>query len=581
MADLLFQFIAEVAIRCLQQHLHDRDLSAAIRVGDQDIRASPQSWLDDVTLLLTSPAAPQVRDDVALAMRLISQYFAVLGIGVNFSAGKTEAIVCWHGPGSSKAKAQVMVDCAACIPVLLPDGATQSLRCVDDYVHLGSLRGFQAAFASDVKRRGQLARDVYRPFQRRILCNRHLSLAERQNLLAGMILSKFMHGAGTWAITEGPSSSVFQKTYMSFLRGSVRPLHGVPCRRLNAPQICALAGALTPKEALAVQRARLLSQLSLKADAYLKHCLALENAWLHAVADDLRVIAAVLDCHVLKAYLAEACCTVKWVERWPLDKRATANMLRKFRRACLASRDDLIPAALAKARAHDQVSANGLVFATLKAGTPAPMSFKCNDCGRAFSGAARLAVHRAKKHAVRALASEAWGTVCEICRRQYWSTDRLKEHFRRSPSCAFAYQQAEIGVLPRMQLAPNATPPVPLVGPSPWWATLRPTVDQAPATCNQIPDATQLFQLAQVPAYAQQWLSMAEQGIAWRSNLQDSEWARPIVQLTAHIVENAFLDAEEHFFAVGGLATVYKGARFLLGPEKPLREAHGSYWPDL
>ena len=581
MADLLFQFIAEVAIRCLQQHLDNRGISAVIRAGDKDIRASPQSWLDDVTLLLTSPEALQVQADVAEAMRLIHQYFAVLGIGVNFSAGKTETIMCWHGPGSTKARAQVMVELAACIPVVLPDATTQSLRCVDDYVHLGNLRGFQAAFASDVKRRGQLARDVYRPFQRRILCNTHLSLRERQNLLAGMILAKFMHGAGTWAIREGQNSSIFSKTYMSFLRGSVRPLHGVPCRRLNEAQICALTGALTPGEALAVQRVRLLSQLSLKADSYLKHCLALETTWLQAVATDLRCIADVLDCSAIRTYLAEACCTVTWVERWPFDKRATANMLRKFRRACLARRDDLIPAALAKARAHDQVSVNGLVFITLKAGTPALLSFKCNDCGRAFSGAARLAVHRAKKHAVRALATEAWGTACEICRRQYWSTDRLKEHFRRSPSCAFAYQQAEIGTLPRLQMAPNATPPVPLVGPSPWWATLRPTVEQAPAPCNQMPDATQLLQLAQVPTYAQQWLSMVEQGIAWRSNLQNSDWARPIVQLTAHIVENAFLDAEEHFFAVGGLATVYQGARFLLGPEKPLREARGSYWPDL
>ncbi|CAE7940579.1 unnamed protein product [Symbiodinium sp. KB8] len=582
LADLLFQYVAEASLKCLKEHLDDIGVSAVVAVDGAEVRASPQSWLDDITLLLMSADATRLPADIAAAMRLVSQYMAVLGIEVNFAAGKTETVIGWHGKRSATARNQTMVHDGGVISVDLPGGVCHRLRCVDDYVHLGNLRGYQASALVDLARREQLTRDVFRPFKRRILGNAHLSLAEKQTLLAGMILAKFTHGTGTWSLADARSRAAYQKAYTAFLRGSVRPLFGVPCRRLNSTQICALTGALTPAEAIAIRRNRLLSQLRDKADLYTRQCLVEEQSWLRAVKDDVFVLAKTLLHRGLQDYADAFSPCLAWIAGWPFGRDETSALLKRYRLTSIRNRAALVPDALAKAKAHEKAHQAGLIFLTLTPGCHPKPLHKCGDCGRSFSGPAQLAVHRSKKHGDRAVASEAWGTSCEVCRKQFWSTVRLREHFRRSPSWAHVYRHAEITEgAASLRQAPNSVPPVPWVGPAPWWATLRPTEAPSPAPCTQMPDASQLSTLAQVPRYIQQWVSMVEQGIAWHSTVRDEDWRRPPVQLAAFVAEHAHLDDGEHFFAVGGLAAVIRGHKVLLGAEEPLREARGSTWPLL
>ena len=551
LADLLFQFVAEASLKCLKEHLDDIGVSAVVSVDGAEVRAAPQSWLDDITLLLTSADAASLPADIAAAIRLISQYMAVLGIEVNFAAGKTETVIGWHGKRSVAARQKTMVQDGGVISVDLPGGVCHRLRCVDDYVHLGNLRGYHASALADLARREQLTRDVFRPFKRRILSNAHLSLAEKQTLLAGMILAKFTHGTGTWSLTDAKSRAAYQKAYTAFLRGSVRPMFGVPCRRLTPMQICALTGALTPDEAIAIRRIRLLAQLRDKADLYIRQCLVEEQSWLRAVRDDVCVLAKILQHRRLQDYVDGFSPCLAWIAGWPFWRDETSALLKRFRLTSIQSRIELVPAALAKAKAHDQARKAGLIFLTLSSGSPPKPSHKCGDCGRSFSGPAQLAVHRAKKHGDRAVASEAWGSSCEVCRKQFWSTARLREHFRRSPGCAHVYRHAEIMEgAPHICQAPKFAPPVPLIGPAPWWATLRPTATPGPAPCPQMPDASQLTELAQAPRFIQQWVSMVEQGIAWHSQVCDVDWRRPPVQLAAFVAEHAHLDDDEHFFEI-------------------------------
>ena len=120
LADLLFQFVASASLKCLKEHLDDIGVSAVVSVDGADVRAAPQSWLDDITLLLTSVDAACLPADIAAAMRLISQYMAVLGIDVNFAAGKTETVIGWHGKRSAAARHKTMVQDGGLISVVLP-----------------------------------------------------------------------------------------------------------------------------------------------------------------------------------------------------------------------------------------------------------------------------------------------------------------------------------------------------------------------------------------------------------------------------------------------------------------------------
>ncbi|OLQ10141.1 hypothetical protein AK812_SmicGene6199 [Symbiodinium microadriaticum] len=304
LADLLFQFVAGTSLKCLKEHLDDIGVSAVVSVEGAEVRAAPQSWLDDVALLLTSTDAAHLPHDIAAAMRLIGQYMAILGIEVNFAAGKTETVIGWYGKRSTAA------------------------------------------------------------------------------------------------------------------------------RRLNLNQICALTGALTPDEAITIRRFRLLSQLCDKADLYLRQCLVEEQSWLRAVGDDVRAVAKTLQHRVLQEHADVFSPCLAWIAGWPFGRGETSALLKRYRLRCLQSRVDLVPAALAKAEAHDKAQQAGLLFFTLSPGCSPKTLHRCRDCGRSFSGPAQLAVHRSQKHGDRAVASEAWGTSCEVCRRQFWSTARLREHFR-------------------------------------------------------------------------------------------------------------------------------------------------------
>eukprot|EP00439_Symbiodinium_sp_Y106_P065681 s641_g10.t1 len=586
-ADILFQFVLSAAMECLDAQLKDEGLAAQVVTPAGASISAPQSWLDDIALLLTAEDASQVAPCTARATALIRQYLLLVGVELNFAAGKSEAVLCIHGKGSTKAREEVMVHAGGLLPVALPKGEVAQLRCVDEYTHLGTVRGYHARDGPAIRQREQLARDVYPAFKRRILANRHLTMPERQNLLVSIVMARFLHGAGTLTLPDDGSQSQFRKAYMSFLKGAIRPLHGVPCRRLSPAQVCALTGCLLPEEALAERRIRVLSQLQQRADDYTLACLEVEGDWLRQAAADVARLAEVLESATLQSFVATCDHTAAWIRAWPLDRSGTTAKLRAYRKKCIHSRHSLIQEALCKAWAHNQVEVRGLVFACITPPAAVTKPHQCSSCGKSFAGAAQLAVHRAKRHGERALPSCAWGTACELCRRQYWSTARLKEHFRRSPRCAYAYQQAEVGdITAKEKAAPDSTPPTELVGPAPWWATLRPTApvvygDLTPASRDSAPDIKLLTEICQVPSYLQQWLGLVEKGLAWHSGVEDVDWVRPVVQLAAQIAEHLHLDDAEHFCTADGLSAVVFGGKILLGPTSMLRGAHVEIWPFL
>ena len=96
-----------------------------------------------------------------------------------------------------------------------PDGECHKLHCVHDYVHLGTVRNCDGNAGVEIQRRAQLTREAYKPFRNRILRNACLEVCERQTLFKAMVLSKFMHGAGTWTFRGDACRHAYASQYMS------------------------------------------------------------------------------------------------------------------------------------------------------------------------------------------------------------------------------------------------------------------------------------------------------------------------------------------------------------------------------
>ena len=103
----------------------------------------------------------------------------------------------------------------------------------------------------------------------------------------------------------------------------------------------------------------------------------------------------------------------------------------------------------------------------------------CHLCNKLLPCRRTLAVHLARRHGVDAAATQvAHGTRCEVCGMEFWATDRLRVHLRKSRSCLLVYdhgdQERDPGTEVLDRLAHASRPAIRTAGPRPWWAQLCP-----------------------------------------------------------------------------------------------------------
>ena len=109
-------------------------------------------------------------------------------------------------------------------------------------------------------------------------------------------------------------------------------------------------------------------------------------------------------------------------------------------------------------------------------------TWQCELCSRVCRTKAALAVHQALMHGRHAASHYAAGAMCQVCGSYWWTTSRLRAHVWRSLDCSRTYAHADLGVPQQFEVVGHRRelawrPPVPAMGPAPWWSTLRPSGD--------------------------------------------------------------------------------------------------------
>ncbi|CAE7193320.1 unnamed protein product [Symbiodinium sp. CCMP2592] len=549
--------------------------------------ADPVSWLDDIAVLLQSQSAKAAATDAARATALIYQYLSLIGVGLNLDQGKTEAIVSWHGPGAHDAKVQVMQKGAGSVPICVPGCTGLLLRCVLHYEHLGSLRTDGGDIGPAVEHRHREARSVYRAVKTRLLPNPNLTLAERQSMIHALILSRFLHGAGTWLFGSTESWESYVARYVGLLRGAIRPLHGCSSGRLSQPELCALTRALLPEEVLAVSRVRLLACIAHRGGRFARLQFAHHGAWILQLRSDVALVARVTEDTALKAYAEADLDAAAWIDAWPFNQGGTRALLARFRKLCVAGRCHLVEPAIARAHAHERIQQAGPVYMRDIKCSPRTLRFQCPDCPSVFTTRAAASAHRSKVHGHKSAAAQAFGTACEVCRRQFWSTGRLSEHFRKSARCAAIYRESDLAGTQAEVLADKRMPCSQLVGPQQWWATLdHPPLEplvQPPSAIDPLPRLLALVQTEQLHSFFQLFACSVEAHgydevlAVLRTVPEGSDYWR----LAVSVVSVLDSSNELHHFSEGALAAVFQTGALLYGPKDAVRSAVAGDWPSL
>ena len=467
LADVLFQLVFTLALDSLQSRLADDGL--LVEWGPE-ASAQLSTWADDLSIPLEAPQATCLVAHASKAAVHAHTALHSIGLQVNFSPGKTEAMLVWRGAKSQELRRHYLSVAHPSIPLLLCNGQTAELTLARSYLHLGGLVRDDDCQFEDIDRRRQLAQAMYVRLRKALFFNCNLSASEKLALLFSLVHKKFLHGAGFWRLDTQRELQMYSKTIGQWYRSSLRPLTGLSCRGLQDDEIQCLLGVLGPSEIIAIERCRLLLVLANKGDAGLWDVLEANARWAQVAAQAARQV-----CPASPPSFGEL---VRWISQ---DPQSFRRALSAFRKGCLRSQQGRFGSTQQRAIwLRDLHQRGGLSF-HVRIGC-GDAEFACGQCGMRCRTKAALAAHRSKAHGDTAIASQISGSVCQRCSMEYWTTPRLRLHLRKREECLAVHLGSDVEYASWEfcnEIRARRKPACRILLAQPFWATLQPACTEA------------------------------------------------------------------------------------------------------
>ena len=150
-ADVVFALAFDAFLKLLNAELADRGLQPTVSVAGPGIFRAPgappgivqvneQTYMDDTALPIEAAEAGEIFGMLEYAADALLRVAKAFGLEVNFTAGKTEAVIGLHGRGLAAARqrlTELEVDGEGGPTPVLPIPGGGGLRIVDAYKHLG------------------------------------------------------------------------------------------------------------------------------------------------------------------------------------------------------------------------------------------------------------------------------------------------------------------------------------------------------------------------------------------------------------------------------------------------------------
>ena len=185
------------------------------------------------TALAIPVHADQAIDTLRRTVLVLRRVFRQFRLPLNFSAGKTEALVDAFGPGA-RALRMALWHTHACSVECADEHGSTTIRLCRAYKHLGSIVSVQANMSPEVLARTSAANlalgAVHAPF----LSARNIEQLTKNAALSSFVLSRFFHLTPTWSKLNGTQMRKMEGTYRNLVRvasGCTCP-DGIPARSL-------------------------------------------------------------------------------------------------------------------------------------------------------------------------------------------------------------------------------------------------------------------------------------------------------------------------------------------------------------
>ena len=116
--------------------------------------------MDDECIVLVSKSARQLEAAIPKALNALVESFSALDLEINWSKGKTEALVRFRGSGAQQVFASHCHDGQLSFEV---PGSSSRLLVVDHYKHLGTNLSLDSACMADARHKEQSTLAAYSP----------------------------------------------------------------------------------------------------------------------------------------------------------------------------------------------------------------------------------------------------------------------------------------------------------------------------------------------------------------------------------------------------------------------------------
>ena len=372
------------------------------------------NYVDDSLFVQLSPDAHSLIPRLSALACTVQSAFHRHAMKLNWKAGKSEAMVAFHGPHSKKAAIDFHIDEASLIFL-----GKDTLRAVSYYKHMGTQSQACRTQHAEIKHRSASMFAQYRPLRRSVFAHTDWPLNARIMAVSGLLHSRLLYNAGIWDSLSLALIAKVRRAYMAPIRDATGMQLKDGQSNYTNHQVAVQAGIPILEARLALDKLRYFLRFSRLASPQLLRVVLLPGpsprSWLSEVCCLLGLLANTVP--ELVGLPPPDCSIGPWI----LHVREHPKWwYRLIRRSCL--KDDI------------RIQLNEPVIR-------ATGVWQCDVCSKAFPTCQALHSHESAIHHKRnPVAMRVQSTACLCCGVQHHSRKRILHHVMyRSPRCRQFY----------------------------------------------------------------------------------------------------------------------------------------------
>ena len=287
LADIIFHALMVRVAQSIDEWIGLQDDFVSL-MHELDVAVPTTLWADDMAAPLATRKAADLVPFLQEALQHVRHTLRDYGFTLNFSKGKTSAVMTLKGAPSGELRTQYQLHANPGVYRPFEDGQTEWLHFVPTYRHLGTLFASNHPLHCELRSRVGMAKSAFAQLAKPILTNKFMPCKLRLQYFQSLIATKLYFGLGAWSTPTPKQIQYLQGALIAMLKRVLR----IGQERIPADRVLMLANTAEIRVRLAVERLLYAQRLFRTGPPFLHHLLQIEftqieHSWMHGLRADL------------------------------------------------------------------------------------------------------------------------------------------------------------------------------------------------------------------------------------------------------------------------------------------------------